>query len=327
MVGRFLFRLLAGPSLVAGLGAWLTLGFAAAESIAIEAKPIPLSAEEHDRDTVGQLRYRGGLHLSTDNSRFGGLSALGISADGRRLVALSDDGQRFSARLVYDRAGNLAGLRDADLGSLAGLDGRPFSSKADGDVESMSPGVEGEIIVAFERRHRLLRYLPGVTVPEPLPAPVEMSDLPFNNGVEALTLLADGSLLALSEGKRDRDAAVGWISDSNGWSVLTYRAADGFRVTGAATHPGGDVLVLERLFTLRGQNAIRLKRIAAATIQAGARLDGTIIAELRPPLTIDNFEGIEARRGQRGEVLVYLVSDDNFNAEQRTLLMMFELLE
>jgi len=328
MVGRFLFGLLAGPSLVAGLGAWLALGFAAAaESIAIEATPIPLSAEEPDRDTVGQLRYRGGLHLSTDNSRFGGLSALGISADGRRLVALSDDGQRFSARLVYDRAGNLAGLRDADLGSLAGLDGRPFSSKADGDVESMSPGVEGEIIVALEQRHRLLRYLPGVTVPEPLSEPVEMSNLPFNNGVEALTLLAGGSLLALSEGKKDRDAVVGWISDSNGWSVLTYRAADGFRVTGAATHPGGDVLVLERLFTLRGQNAIRLKRIAAATIQAGARLDGTIIAELRPPLTIDNFEGIEARRGQRGEVLVYLVSDDNFNAEQRTLLMMFELLE
>ena len=328
MVGRFLFGLLAGPSLVAGLGAWLALGFAAAaESIAIEATPIPLSAEEPDRDTVGQLRYRGGLHLSTDNSRFGGLSALGISADGRRLVALSDDGQRFSARLVYDRAGNLAGLRDADLGSSAGLDGRPFSSKADGDVESMSPGVEGEIIVALEQRHRLLRYLPGVTVPEPLSEPVEMSNLPFNNGVEALTLLAGGSLLALSEGKKDRDAVVGWISDSNGWSVLTYRAADGFRVTGAATHPGGDVLVLERLFTLRGQNAIRLKRIAAATIQAGARLDGTIIAELRPPLTIDNFEGIEARRGQRGEVLVYLVPDDNFNAEQRTLLMMFELLE
>ena len=29
----------------------------------------------------------------------------------------------------------------------------------------------------------------------------------------------------------------------------------------------------------------------------------------------------------RGEVLVYLISDNNFSAEQRTLLMMFELLE
>ncbi len=327
MGGRFLFGLLAGLSLVVGLGAWLAPGFAAAEPISIDAAPVPLSAEEPDRDTVGRLRFRGGLHLRANDSRFGGLSALGISADGRRLVALSDGGHRFSARLVYDRAGNLAGLRDTDLGSIAGLDGRPLSSKADGDAESMAPGVEGEIIVAFERRHRLWRYRPGVTVPEPLPEPTEMSDLPFNHGVEALTLLADGRLLALSEGKRGRDAVVGWISDRKGWSVLTYRAADGFRVTGAATHPGGDVLVLERLFTLRGQNAIRLKRIAAAAIKAGARLDGKTIAELRPPLTIDNFEGIEARRGPRGEVLVYLVSDDNFSAEQRTLLMMFELLE
>jgi hypothetical protein len=331
MGGRFLFRLLAGLGLVAGIGtsggAWLAPGIAAAESITLDAAPVPLSAEEPDRDTVGRLRYRGGLHLRADDSRFGGLSALGISADGRRLVALSDAGHRFSARLVYDRAGNLAGLHDADLGSLAGLDGRPLSSKADGDAESMTPGVEGEIIVAFERRHRLWRYRPGVTVPEPLPEPAEMSDLPFNNGVEALALLADGSLLALSEGNREHDAVLGWISDSSGWSVLTYRAADGFRVTGAATHPGGDVLVLERLFTLRGQNAIRLKRIPAAAIKAGARLDGETIAELRPPLTMDNFEGIEARRGPRGETLVYLVSDDNFNAEQRTLLMMFELLE
>ncbi|MBL4690319.1 MAG: esterase-like activity of phytase family protein [Rhodospirillales bacterium] len=329
MGGRFLFRLLAGLSLVAGVGggAWLAPGVAAAESITLDAAPVPLSAEEPDRDTVGRLRYRGGLHLRADDGRFGGLSALGISADGQRLVALSDAGHRFSARLVYDRAGNLAGLRDADLGSLAGLDGRPLSSKSDGDAESMTPGVEGEIIVAFERRHRLWRYRPGITVPEPLPEPAEMSNLPFNKGVEALALLADGSLLALSEGNRERDAVLGWISDSSGWSVLTYRAADGFRVTGAATHPGGDVLVLERLFTLRGQNAIRLKRIPAAAIKAGALLYGETIAELRPPLTMDNFEGIEARRGPRGEVLVYLVSDDNFNAEQRTLLMMFELLE
>ena len=92
MGGRFLFGVLAVFGLVAGLGAWLAPGFAAAESIAIDAAPVPLSAEEPDRDTVGRLRYRGGLHLRAQDSRFGGLSALGISADGRRLVALSDGG-------------------------------------------------------------------------------------------------------------------------------------------------------------------------------------------------------------------------------------------
>jgi hypothetical protein len=38
------------------------------------------------------------------------------------------------------------------------------------------------------------------------------------------------------------------------------------------------------------------------------------------------MEGVSARRGPNGETLVYVVSDDNFNAPlQRTLLMMFEL--
>ncbi len=55
MVGRFLFGMLAGPSLVAGLGAWLTLGFAAAEPIAIEATPIPLSAEARDCGKIRQI--------------------------------------------------------------------------------------------------------------------------------------------------------------------------------------------------------------------------------------------------------------------------------
>ena len=329
MGGRLLFGLLAIPGLVAGtvasLGGCLAPGLAGAEPIAINAVPVRLSTEDRDRNSVGQLHYRGGLHLRADDRRFGGLSALGISADGRRLVALSDSGHRFSARLEYDRSGNLAGLYDTDFGSLAGLDGRSLSSKADGDAESMAPGVEGEIIVAFERRHRLWRYRPGITVPEPLPEPVEMSDLPFNNGVEALTLLADGSLLALSEGKIDKNSVVGWIRDGNDWSALTYLTGGGFRVTGATTHPNGDVLVLERLFTPRGKNGIRLKRIKASNIKGGGRLEGKTVAELRPSLTIDNFEGIEARREQQGGVLVYFISDDNFNSKQRTLLMIFEL--
>jgi hypothetical protein len=52
---------------------------------------------------------------------------------------------------------------------------------------------------------------------------------------------------------------------------------------------------------------------------------GQVLAELRPPLVGENFEGIAVRRGARGRVLIYLVSDDNFNALQRTLLLQFSL--
>ncbi len=335
MLFRFHFTGFAGIGLLAFLLAFLGAVFVAAvmpglvsaKTIAVNATPVPLNPDNPAGRTVGRLRYRGGLDLRAPDADFGGLSALGISSDGKRMIALSDRGQRFSARLVYHKNGNLAGLSQTELDSMAGLDGSPLLSKADGDAESMSPGVEGEIIVAFERRHRLWRYLPGVTVPVPLPGPVELPAMPANNGIEALTLLADGSLLALSEGERDRDDAVGWISDVNGWSVLTYVTEDRYRVTGAATLPGGDVLVLERNFTLRGNNFIRLKRISGDQIKAGARLQGNTLAEIRPPLSVDNFEGVDVRRGRRGEVLVYLISDDNFNAGQRTLLMMFELTE
>lgn len=328
---RFSYSFFPLPGLLVLMAVLLATGFrpgqATAESITVNATRVEFNPEDPGKRSLGSLRYRGGLHLRSGAPGFGGLSALGVSSDGRRLIALSDRGQRFSARLVYDENGDLAGLRQTELDSLAGLDGFPLSSKADGDAESMSPGVEGEIIVAFERRHRLWRYLPGVTVPVPLPGPVELSAMPSNNGIEALTLLADGSLLALSEGQRGRGDSVGWISDVDGWSVLTYDAGKLYQVTGAATLPGGDVIVLERFFTPRGHSNIRLKRIAQNTIKAGARLSGKILAEIRPPYTVDNFEGIDARRGRNGEVFVYLVSDDNFNPDQRTLLMMFELME
>ncbi len=57
----------------------------------------------------------------------------------------------------------------------------------------------------------------------------------------------------------------------------------------------------------------------------GARLDGAAVAVLRPPLTVDNLEGVAARRGAAGETLIYLVSDNNFNPFQRTLLLLFAL--
>ena len=73
--------------------------------------------------------------------------------------------------------------------------------------------------------------------------------------------------------------------------------------------------------------AVRLRRISARTIVPGARLEGEAIAVLSPPLTVDNLEGVAARRTAAGETLIYLVSDDNFNPLQRSLLLMFALSE
>ncbi len=298
-----------------------------AEPVRITAFPLPLNPDNPAETRIGGLKYRGGLALSSDDPNFGGFSALGVSADGTRMIALSDRGRRLSARLVVDEAGNLAGLRDADLATMAGLDGRHLGGKSESDAEAMSAGVDGEIIVAFERNHRLWRYLAGQTAPLAMSQPDELEELPSNAGIEALTLLDDGSLLAIAEGKSRGDQSLAWLSHRRGWSVMTYARNGGFRVTGAATLPDGDAVILERLYTARGGSAARIKRLAATAIVPGASLAGETIAELRKPLNLDNFEGIEARRDATGATLLYIISDDNFSDDQRTLLMMFELLQ
>ena len=105
---------------------------------------------------------------------------------------------------------------------------------------------------------------------------------------------------------------------------MTYATSGGFKPTGATTLPGGDVLVLERHYPPIGA---RIRRLAKATLVPGAMLEAEEIARLEGSLTVDNMEGIDARRGPGGETLVYILSDDNDNPLQRTYLLMFELIE
>jgi len=320
---KFVLEKIASFAIVAIVA--VTSQYALAEAIEVNAIPIPLQNDAPDQTKVGALTYAGGLHLVASDGRFGGFSGLGVSQDGTRLVSVSDRGMSLSMRMIYDVDGNLMGGHEFDLGTLADRDGTALRGKRWTDAEAMSPGVEGEIIIAFERDHRIWRYDAGSTIPRVLRPPEEVKSMPGNDGIESLTLLNDGRLFAIAEGSKREDFTVGWVSRTGGWDVLTYKTGDGFRATGAATLPGGDVLVLERYYTPRQGVRIRIKRVDHTTIQAGAEVTGKLIAELTPPMNIDNFEGIDVRPGPDGVPLVYLISDDNFSNDQRTLLMMFKL--
>ncbi len=295
--------------------------------IEITATPVVLNEKDPAQISVGKLKYRGGVALKSSEHRFGGFSALAVGADGSRLIAVSDKGHRLEAAILYTPEGNLAGLAEADLGSLAGEDGRPLSLFAERDAEGMAVGPAGEMIVSFERNHRFLRYLPGQPVPEPIPAPAELARAPANGGVEGIAFLKDGRILAITEELKKGERALGWISDADTWSPLTYVLRDGFTVSDLAALPSGDILALERRYTLRRATAVRLRRIAAAAVVPGAELNAELIAELRSPLVMDNLEGASARRDASGRTLIYLMSDDNFSPLQKTLLLMFELME
>jgi hypothetical protein len=321
MADRFRFApaalmLVAVVALVAGVHA---------EAIAVRAKPVPLNSFDPSVTRVGRLDYRGGLKLTSADTRFGGLSGLLVSADGRHLTAISDRGYWIEAGLVYDRSGVLTGIDRAEVSELRAPNGKSIARRPAGNAEALAPAPDGKgVVVSFEMQPKLLLY-PAAGGPAAwLKSPAELAQAPRNEGIEALTRLADGRLMALTEGLRAGGGTTGWVGGGRRWSTVTWRTGGGFQPTGATTLPEGDVLVLERRILPPGAR-VRVQK--SADITEGAVLDGEEIARFEGALTFDNMEGIDARRGDAGETLVYLISDDNYSFLQRTLLLMFRLVE
>jgi hypothetical protein len=299
------------------------------EPIQVFMRPIALDTRDPSLDRVGKLIFRAGYSLTASDSRFGGWSDLDISEDGRRLTAISDRGFWFDAVLERRADGVVEAMTDARLGLLANLGG--FRQRGlGGDAEGLTRTPEGGFLVSFERRHRIWLYPPAdppfSALPRALPMPADAVRMPANGGIEALVRLPGGRLLALSEDFRTDDGVnVAWLGDGRTWSRLGYAAGPDFKPTGAARLPNGDVLVLERRFSPMSVPGARIVRVKGETIRPGARLAGEEVARIEAPMTFDNFEGIATRVGPGEQVLVYVISDNNYFFLQRTLLMEFEL--
>jgi hypothetical protein len=83
---------------------------------------------------------------------------------------------------------------------------------------------------------------------------------------------------------------------------------------------------MERYFTPLVGPRIVIKRVSAAPLaETPAQWRDAPVAELNPPVTLDNFEGLTVAPRDRGEaVRLYIVSDDNFSSSQKTLLYAFD---
>lgn len=304
-------------------------GSANADPLPIMAEPVSPVTDDAAEVDFGRLVWRGGLKLQSKHMGFGGLSGLLVSPDGSRLIAVSDAGASVSFPLIHDAAGSLVGAGDGTILPLRDPDGALLKGKAESDAESLGRLADGSIVVAFEHRHRLWRYPaapePLAGKPRPFPPPPGLDDLDSNSGIEALTDLDGGAVLAISEGRKQDSESPAFLWRDGRWSTLTFAHAAGFRPTGATRLPGGDVLVIERRFNVIEGLCVRLVRVPKAMIQPDARLEGEALASLEYPVTLDNMEGVAAVRGAGGKTLIYLLSDDNFSGMQRTLLLQFEL--
>ncbi len=291
-----------------------TTPVAGGKQITVTATPVPLNAQDLAQNQIGDFRYLGGLVLtSSDTARLHGLSDMEIFADGK-LVAISDEGDLLTARLISDSKGRPTGLTGASLTVLAGPDGKPLQGKLEADAEGMALLPNGEMLVSFERNNRILLYPARGGAPRIAPSPA--ASCPANGGREARSAIpgaGPGAYVTAGE-----DSGETWTCKLAGDCIqgATIAKPPEFGVVAVRPLPAGRMAWL-----LRAWDPVRGSRNALVIHDASGEIARM---EMTRPLTVDNYEGLAAIPAKDGSVRFYLLSDDNFQSSQRTLLLAFD---
>ncbi|MCP4382746.1 MAG: twin-arginine translocation pathway signal [Hyphomicrobiales bacterium] len=305
--------------------------------LTMSIKPIESFGSSDIDERFGALAFRGGLELSSPDPQFGSLSGLDFASDGT-LFAVSDTGLWFAAQ-PEEEDGRLIGLRDARIAPILNHGGVPLSGKRWGDAEALRivPARDGDAaFVAFERVNDL-RWFTGhefaLVRSRPVELPATLRIGAGNGGFEAVAVgrdagPLDGALILIAEHFLNEDGNHrAWIvggAREGGFSI----ARDGsYNVTDAASLPNGDLLILERAVGLPRGISMRIRRIGESDILAGGTVQGETLVEADLRYQIDNMEGMAVRTNEVGETVVALISDDNNNPFQRTVLLYFALVE
>ncbi|UUL81563.1 esterase-like activity of phytase family protein [Sphingomonas qomolangmaensis] len=295
-------------------------------NVRVTATAVDIVPGDPAQKRVGGLTYLGGVHLQETGQGRGGYSGIAVAGD--RFTLMGDGGNLLSFRLRLP-----ATLQDVRAWALPDGPGTGWQ-KRDRDSESLAFDREsGTAWVGFEHHNQIWRYSADLRTATGHAAPRAMRDWPEAGGAEAMARLADGSVVVLSESSRPREKrglrhAIRFAGDpvaapEDGYRFL-YRPPAGFRPVDAVQLPDSRLLVLNRAFGLPYGFTAKLTLVDVAAIAPGATVRGREIATLAPPTLFDNFEGVTALR-EGDATVIWVVSDDNQQFPQRTLLLKFRL--
>ncbi|MBK9081300.1 MAG: esterase-like activity of phytase family protein [Rhizobiales bacterium] len=338
-----------GLGLAAGAGGLAALGHGAEKRRTGPApgpdQPTPVSARtirrfeitDPTRTRFGALEFRSGLALASTHPDFGGFSGLRLSQQGKRLLAVTDSGDWLAAAVETTADGALTGLSDARIGPVLGPRGEKLATSGRWDCEALAEGPEGTVYVGIERVDEIWRFDIGrdglLARGAQVPVPAGMRRWPGNKGPEALAVAPAGSphaggLIVVAERAfGHRDVTAGFVIGGPNPCEFRMRRRDDFDVSDCCVLPSGDLMILERRFRWSDGMAIRLRRLAIAELKPNAVVEGRQVFEATMMQDIDNMEGLAAHRDGAGDTILTMISDDNFNWFQRTLLLQFRLVE
>lgn len=310
---------------------------AVAEDVMVTATQLPSFQGVPVGQPIQGLVYQGGIELQSQSDIFGGLSAIGFIGGDGRLVMVSDRGRFLSGQLIDDEAGAPLSLVGVTMQPIQNSKGADLPNDYSRDAEALSvierDGVASVVRVGFENLTRVADFALVDGVPSGAAREVSIPDWlskqRSNESLEAVCVAPPaspiaGSTLLLTEGVMADDGQhAAYLLGHADRGALSYVSGSGTSPTDCAFLPNGDLLVLERGVALVSF-AMRLVRIAAADVVAGAQMKGEVLLDTVGG-DLDNMEGVAVHQRADGAVRIVLVSDNNFNDWERNLLFAFSL--
>lgn len=315
------------PLFAFALAIGLCLPANAQDEIFAETTPVALNPDDRAQEEVGELIYRGGLVIAPGDEDIGGISGLTWHED--RLYAVSDDGHWLTIE-PDEIDGRLIDLLTIERGPLLDERGKQLKGEDATDAEAIERVAMGGWMVAFERDHRIVYYAdldsPGTLVneAEAADALALVIGAEPNAGLETLSFTLDAFVAC---GEWARVGEMNCVRSSTAGPVRfelpapPQLAEHGGAPTDAACEEDGTCFVLFRSY-LAPEDGGEGNR--AAIVKLPLEGDPETLAIFTPPFTLDNFEGLAVRQ-EEGKTALYIVSDNNFSDDQRTLLMKFEV--
>lgn len=299
------------------------LSFARAETIDFTAMPVTLGEALNPATHLPGAEFAGGWHLTSDDPAFGGLSGLDVFASGN-LLAVGDRGA-FVWITIEDGA-----PISAHMAPMRGEDDTPLEGPAMADAEGLTLH-EGLAIVSFERTHRLAAFdLEGCGANARAAPIAPLAKRPSgmdrnmddNGGAEGLAYSRQSDTLTLGIETNDRGQPLARL-DAVGVADLMVR----LQADSDLSLTGLDVMDYYPYGVFRNYQRGVGNTVEIAYFDGSATPAYSVATKVRldPSVTVDNFEGIAVQDLPDGRRRAWIISDNNFNDSQRTLLLAFDL--
>ena len=331
---RGAWRAAAGLALAAALAITPVAAGAPLEKVEVATRPITAFRIGRTETRFGPLEFVGGLELTSTSSDLGALSSFRFLTPGADFIGVADTGFWFFGTIMRDADGKPAGVENFRMQQMFDRSGKISNRKWEVDAEGVAIK-DGVATVGFERDHRIAQFRI-----EPDDMKAASRDLDFlipprelrqNRGFETVAHAHpygqhEGGLVIVSEKSLDKAGNIfAAIIEGPNKGIFTVRRNGEFDITDGAFLPDGDLLLLERSFSMATGVKMRLRRIYGESIAKGAVADGPVLFEADMGYQIDNMEGLDVWTRADGAQMVSVISDDNHSILQRNLYLEFVL--